>query len=114
MRPGVPTDMAAQVEALEREGREFRQANQILKKASAHVAQPRPGGLRLLRLHGRAPPPKTGGRITWEIIDRHRAWRYRPRGVDAGSRRSREGRSIAMQRLATAADDGAAGRRGWP
>ena len=73
----------------------------------AELLDHNPALVALLRL-------RTGGRVIFEIIDRHRAWRYRPRGVDAGSRRSREGRSIAMQRVATAADDGAAGRRGWP
>ena len=39
VRPGVTTDMAARVKALEREIRELRQANEILKKASAYFAQ---------------------------------------------------------------------------
>lgn len=38
-RAGVPTDMAAQMKALERENRELRQANEILRKASAYFAQ---------------------------------------------------------------------------
>jgi transposase len=38
-RAGVPTDMAARVKALERENRELRQANEILRKASAYFAQ---------------------------------------------------------------------------
>ncbi|WP_018183101.1 IS3 family transposase [Kaistia granuli] len=37
-RAGVPTDMAAKLKALERENRELRQANQILRKASAYFA----------------------------------------------------------------------------
>src|SRR3977135_3783633 len=37
-RGGVPTDMAEQVQALERENRELRQANEILRKASAYFA----------------------------------------------------------------------------
>ncbi len=36
--PGVPTEMAP-VKALERENRELRQANEILRKASAYFAQ---------------------------------------------------------------------------
>ena len=39
MRAGVPTDMAAKLKALERENRELRQANEILRKASAYFAQ---------------------------------------------------------------------------
>ena len=38
-RAGVPTEMAARVKALERENRELRQANEILRKASAYFAQ---------------------------------------------------------------------------
>ena len=37
--PGVPSDVAAQLKALERENRELRQANEILRKASAYFAQ---------------------------------------------------------------------------
>jgi transposase len=37
-RAGVPTDMAATLKALERENRELRQANEILRKASAYFA----------------------------------------------------------------------------
>ena len=36
--PGVPTDMADKLKALERENRELRQANEILRKASAYFA----------------------------------------------------------------------------
>jgi len=38
-RAGVPTDVAAKLKALERENRELRQANDILRKASAYFAQ---------------------------------------------------------------------------
>ena len=38
-RAGVPTDMAARLKTLERENRELRQANEILRKASAYFAQ---------------------------------------------------------------------------
>jgi len=38
-RAGVPTDMADKMKALEREVRELRQANEILRKASADFAQ---------------------------------------------------------------------------
>lgn len=38
-RPGVITDMAEKFKALERENRELRQANEILRKASAYFAQ---------------------------------------------------------------------------
>ena len=37
-RAGVPTEVAAQLRALERENRELRQANEILRKASAYFA----------------------------------------------------------------------------
>jgi transposase len=36
---GVPTDVAIKLKALERENRELRQANEILRKASAYFAQ---------------------------------------------------------------------------
>ncbi len=38
-RAGVPTEMADRLKALERENRELRQANEILRKASAYFAQ---------------------------------------------------------------------------
>ncbi len=38
-RPGPTTEMAARVKPLERENRELRQANEILRKASAYFAQ---------------------------------------------------------------------------
>jgi transposase-like protein len=38
-RAGVTTDMAEKMKALERENRELRQANEILRKASAYFAQ---------------------------------------------------------------------------
>jgi len=37
-RAGVPTDVADRLKALERENRELRQANEILRKASAYFA----------------------------------------------------------------------------
>lgn len=37
--PGVSSDVAAKLKALERENRELRQANEILRKASAYFAQ---------------------------------------------------------------------------
>ena len=39
VKPGVTTDMASKVKILERENRELRQANEILRKASAYFAQ---------------------------------------------------------------------------
>ena len=36
---GVPSDMVDRLKALERENRELRQANEILRKASAYFAQ---------------------------------------------------------------------------
>ena len=39
LRPGLTTDERARVKALEREVRELRQANEILRKASAYFAQ---------------------------------------------------------------------------
>ena len=38
-RAGVPADVAEKLRALERENRELRQANEILRKASAYFAQ---------------------------------------------------------------------------
>jgi transposase-like protein len=38
-RAGVPSDMAEKLKALERENRDLRQANEILRKASAYSAQ---------------------------------------------------------------------------
>src|SRR5512134_379309 len=37
-RAGMPTEMAERLKALERENRELRQANEILRKASAYFA----------------------------------------------------------------------------
>ena len=37
-RAGIPTEMAEKLKALERENREWRQANEILRKASAYFA----------------------------------------------------------------------------
>jgi transposase-like protein len=39
VRAGVPTEVAERLKALERENRELRQANEILRKASAYFAQ---------------------------------------------------------------------------
>ncbi len=38
LRVGVPTDVAEKLRAMERENRELRQANEILRKASAYFA----------------------------------------------------------------------------
>jgi transposase-like protein len=38
-KPGLTSDMAAKLKALERENRELRQANEILRKASAYFAR---------------------------------------------------------------------------
>ena len=38
-RPGTTTDAAGRIRALERENRELKQANEILRKASAYFAQ---------------------------------------------------------------------------
>jgi transposase len=38
-RPGMASDVAERLKALERENRELRQANEILRKASAYFAQ---------------------------------------------------------------------------
>ena len=38
-KPGLTTDMGARLKALECENRELRQANEILRKASAYSAQ---------------------------------------------------------------------------
>ena len=38
-RAGIPSEVAEKLKALERENRELRQANEILRKASAYFAQ---------------------------------------------------------------------------
>jgi transposase len=38
MAAGMPTEIAERLKALERENRELRQANEILRKASAYFA----------------------------------------------------------------------------
>ena len=38
-RPGASSEEQARIKALERENRELRQANEILRKASAYFAQ---------------------------------------------------------------------------
>jgi transposase len=38
-RPGVTSEEQARIQALERENRELRRANEILRKASAYFAQ---------------------------------------------------------------------------
>ena len=39
VRTGIPSELAERLKALERENRELRQANEILRKASAYFAQ---------------------------------------------------------------------------
>jgi len=39
VRTGIPSDVADRLKALERENRDLRQANEILRKASAYFAQ---------------------------------------------------------------------------
>jgi transposase len=39
LKPGVSSELSERLKALERENRELRQANEILKKASAYFAQ---------------------------------------------------------------------------
>ena len=39
VRAGIPSEVAEKLKALERENRELRQANEILRKASAYFAQ---------------------------------------------------------------------------
>ena len=46
-RGGIPTETADKLKALERENRELRQANEILRKASAYFAQAELDPLRL-------------------------------------------------------------------
>jgi transposase-like protein len=44
LAPGTPSEVAAKLKALERENRELRQANEILRKASAYFAAAEQGG----------------------------------------------------------------------
>lgn len=81
-RAGVSTDMAAKLKALERENRELRQANEILRKASAYFAL---AELRLMEFRApeakgsRCPAPQTAGQ--------RRGWRRAELGL-AGPRSS--------------------------
>src|SRR5512133_4387842 len=52
-KPGLTSDMATRLKALERENRELRQANEILRKASAYFAQT--ADTSHDRLHRRSP-----------------------------------------------------------
>jgi transposase len=62
-RAGIPTEMADRMKALERENRELRQANEILRKASAHILRWRSStaGRSDGRVH-RRPSRRTRGR----------------------------------------------------
>jgi transposase-like protein len=57
-RAGVPTEVAEKLKALERENRELRQANEILRKASAYFAQAELTGPMRASAHG--CPPTAG------------------------------------------------------
>src|SRR5271168_3447701 len=57
VRAGAPTEIAERLKALERENRELRQANEILRKASAYFAQ-----AELDRRAVRQPRPDRAGR----------------------------------------------------
>src|SRR5580693_1898846 len=94
-RAGVPTDMAEKLKALERENRELRQANEILRKASAYFATaeldrrsgPHPGLRHLGRCHRR----RHGGLITRIAGPRSADRAFRPIcscQVDGATRRS--------------------------
>ena len=56
-RVGVPTDVADKLKALERENRELRQANEILRQASAYFAQAEHGYP--FRMHASRRGPST-------------------------------------------------------
>ena len=59
-RAGVPAELADRLKALERENRELRQANEILRKASAYFAQAELGSvLALSPRQGCAPAPRS-------------------------------------------------------
>lgn len=51
-RAGISTDVAEKLKALERENRELRQANEILRKASAYFAQAKLTGPMHAGVHG--------------------------------------------------------------
>ena len=65
VRAGVPTDVATKLKALERENRELRQANEILRKASAYFAQ-----AELDCLYRRSPPGAWGRADLQGVADR--------------------------------------------
>jgi hypothetical protein len=58
---GVPTEIAERMKALEREVRELRQANEILRKASAHFAQAELTGPMHVGVHGCPSTAHIGG-----------------------------------------------------
>ncbi len=60
MRPGLTTAEGVRIKALERENRELRQANEILRKASAYFAQARNYGDTLLIPHRCRKPMNIG------------------------------------------------------
>jgi len=59
LRDGVTSDERARIKALERENKELRQANEILRKASAYFAPPL-GDASIGCLRGRADLPLPG------------------------------------------------------
>ena len=70
--PGVTTEMAARLKALEQENRELRQANEILRKASAYFA------LAPLGERKRSPRPSTASTRPKSSIGAGRGGRSRP------------------------------------
>src|SRR5208283_280788 len=61
-RAGVPTEMAEKLKALERENRELRQANEILRKASAYFAMAELDRRSNVKSHSTATPFRVQGR----------------------------------------------------
>jgi transposase len=59
-KAGLTTGMAAKLRALERENRELRQANEILRKASAYFAQALSANARIRPLGKRSSTADTG------------------------------------------------------
>ena len=91
VRAGVPSDVAGRMKALERENRELRQANEILRKASAYFAMAGERGDGIVHRHasrgvrGRADLPGPADRPS--TYHAHVAGRVEPTRRSARARR---------------------------
>jgi hypothetical protein len=73
-RAGVPTDMAEKLKALERENRELRQANEILRKASAYFARAsNRASFAYFAIRAGAPRRGLGGDVIYSLSSTYRS-----------------------------------------